>query len=99
MRALPLLFAVFWTSVLTWSLLAGRLAEGLRRRHPLVYDTLGPPVVAGPLGRELALLRFLLAGRYQVLDDPALVRLSGVLRTFLVAYAAFFAVAPVALLK
>jgi hypothetical protein len=99
MRALPLLFAVFWTSVLAWSLLVGRLAEGLRSRHPLVYQTLGPPMAAGPLGRELALLRFLLAGRYQRLDDPALVRLSGVLRSFLLAYAAFFAVAPVAFLN
>lgn len=32
MGALPLLFAVFWTSVLTWSLLAGRLATLRRAR-------------------------------------------------------------------
>jgi hypothetical protein len=106
MGMLPVLFAVFWTSVLAWTLLVGRLTEALRRRHPLVYDALGGVGVAaaGPgrpmgVGRELALLRFLISGRYQFLDDPALARLCGVLRTFLLAYAAFFAVAPVLLLK
>jgi len=106
MLMLPVLFAVFWTSVLAWTLLVGRLTESLRRRHPLVYDALGGAEVAaaGPggqigVGRELALLRFLISGRYQFLDDPALVRLCGLLRTFLLAYAAFFVVAPAVLLK
>lgn len=104
MLVLPLLFAFFWTSVLAWTLLVGRLSEGLRSRHPLIYDALGRPAEArlaavGPMGRELALLRFLLGGRYQLLDDPGLVRLCGLLRTFLIAYAAFFLVAPVALMK
>ena len=101
---LPLLFAVFWTSVLAWTLLAERVAEGLRRRHPLVYDGLerslgSAALAASPVGRELGLLRFLLAGRYQHLGDPALGRLCGLLRTFLLAFVAFFLAAPALLLR
>jgi len=104
MPMLPLLFAVFWASVLAWTLLAERVAEGLRLRHPAVYQGLGSSLgsaalAASPVGRELALLRFLLAGRYQALGDPALGRLCGLLRTLLLAYVAFFLVAPALILR
>jgi hypothetical protein len=101
MPVLPLLFAVFWASVLAWTLLAGRVDESLRRRHPLVHQALGAAALESPLlvGRELALLRFLVAGRYQRLGDPGLQRLCGLLRTLLLAYVAFFLVAPALMLR
>lgn len=104
MPVLPLLFGVFWASVLSWTLLVERVAEGLRRRHPLVYSGLerslgSAALAASPVGRELGLLRFLLAGRYQALGDPELGRLCGLLRTLLLAYVAFFLVAPALMLR
>ena len=102
MHAAPWLIAVFLTSVLAWTLLVSRLTAGLRRRHPLLYDALDGSAAAAArplgLGREIALVRFLLGGRYQHLDDPSLVRLCALLRHFLLAYAAFFLVIPAALL-
>jgi hypothetical protein len=95
-RFVPVLFAVFWTSVLAWSLMSARLAEGLKSRHPLVHQRLERPALApqASFGAELALLRFLLARRYAHLGDPHLERLAGWMRQFLLAYAAFFLAAP-----
>ncbi|MGH9362865.1 MAG: hypothetical protein ACRD2T_13205 [Thermoanaerobaculia bacterium] len=96
MKLLPLLFVVYWISVLGWSLLVSRLCHHLRSRHPLLYEALGRPslVPAGDWRGELGLLRFLLARRYRFLPDPGLVRLCGAMRLLLVAYAAFFLTAP-----
>ncbi len=92
----PVLFSVFWTSVLAWSWMTVRLAEGLKSRHPLVHRRLERPALAprAPFEAELALLRFVLSRRYAHLGDPHLARLGGAMRQFLLAYAAFFLAAP-----
>jgi hypothetical protein len=95
----PVLFAVYWSSVLVWFLLASRLCEGLRRRHPLLYDALGRPAMAVGGGGELALLRFLLVGRYRFLEDRGLVRLCGTMRAFLCVYVLLFLTLPGLMLR
>lgn len=96
MSLLPALFAVYWLSVLAWSLLAARLCGALSERHPLVYAALGrpAPLAANGLRGDVALLRFLLGGRYRFLDDRKLVRLCGAMRTLLVVYVLFFLTLP-----
>jgi hypothetical protein len=106
---LPALFAVYWTSVLAWCLMASRLCDGLSRRHPLLYAALGnpapladnpfkAPLKAGLKG-DMALLRFLLGGRYRFLEDRGLVRLCGAMRTLLCVYVLFFLALPGLLLR
>lgn len=101
MRLVPLLFTVYWSSVLVWFLLASRLCERLRRRHPLLYDALGRPAAANgvSLRGELALLRFLLVGRYRFLEDRGLVRLCGAMRAFLCVYVLLFLSLPGLMLR
>jgi hypothetical protein len=110
---LPALFAVYWTSVLVWCLMASRLCEGLSRRHPLLYATLGRPAplaindlkadvkadLKADLKGDMALLRFLLGGRYRFLEDRGLVRLCGAMRTLLCIYVLFFLALPGLLLR
>jgi hypothetical protein len=90
------LFAVYWTSVLVWCLLASRLCEGLSRRHPLLYASLGRPVPLADKGfrGDVALLGFLLGGRYRFLEDRRLVRLCGAMRALLCVYVLFFLMVP-----
>jgi hypothetical protein len=92
----PVLFGVYWSSVLAWYLMASRLCVALSRRHPLLYDTLGRPAVSGPGGLQgdLALMRFLLGRRDRFLDDRRLGRLCGAMRAFLWVYALFFLALP-----
>ena len=92
----PVLFSIYWSSVLAWWLMSSRLCEALSRRHPLLYDALGrPTALAGNhLRTDIALLRFLLVGRYRFLDDPRLVRLCGAMRAFLCAYFLLFLTLP-----
>ena len=101
MSVLPLLFVVYWTSVLLWCLMASRLCWALSRRHPLLYDALGRPTpLAGKgLGGDFALLRFLVGGRYRYLQDRGLARLCGAMRAFLCLYALFFLTLPGFLLR
>ncbi len=96
MKLVPILFVVYWVSVLGWSLLVARLCHGLRTRHPLLYESLGRPslAVAGNGKAELGLLRFLFARRYRFLRDPGLVLLCGAMRFYLVGYAVFFLSVP-----
>jgi hypothetical protein len=98
---LPVLFAVYWSSVLAWCLMASRLCNGLSRRHPLLYAALGSPtpLAANDLKGDMALLRFLLGGRYRVLEDRGLVRLCGAMRTLLCVYVLFFLSLPGLLLR
>jgi hypothetical protein len=97
----PVLFAVYWSSVLAWYLMASRLCATLSQRHPLLYDALGrPAAVAGSgLRGDLALMRFLLGRRDRFLEDRGLVRLCGAMRTFLWAYALFFLALPGLMLR
>jgi hypothetical protein len=97
----PVLFAVYWSSVLVWFLMASRLRATLSQRHPLLYATLGRPAVfAGSDFREdLALMRFLLGRRDRSLDDRGLVRLCGAMRTFLWVYTLFFLALPSLMLR
>jgi hypothetical protein len=92
----PVLFAVYWSSVLAWYLMASRLCVALSRRHPLLYATLGRPALAGgsDFRRDLALMRFLIGRRDRFLDDRGLGRLCGAMRTFLCVYALFFLALP-----
>jgi hypothetical protein len=92
----PVLFAVYWSSVLAWSLLASRLCAALSRRHPLLYDTLGRPALAGgsDFRGDLALMRFLLGRRDRFLNDRGLGRLCGAMRALLCVYALFFLSLP-----
>ncbi len=39
MSLFPVLFAVYWSSVLVWFLMASRLCAALSQRHPLLYAT------------------------------------------------------------
>lgn len=98
---IPVLFAVYWMSVLVWSLLASHLCQSLSRRHPLLYEALGRPApLAGTgLRSDFALLRFLLAGRDRFTEDRRLVRICGAMRVLLVAYFAFFLTLPGLLLR
>jgi hypothetical protein len=96
MKLVPILFVVYWLSVLGWSLLVSRLCHGLRTRHPLLYESLGRPslAAAGGVKGELGLLRFLFARRYRFLRDPGLVLLCGTMRFFLVGYVLLFFTLP-----
>jgi hypothetical protein len=93
---LPALFAVYWSSVLAWCLMASYLCEGLSRRHPLLYDALGrpAPLAASGLKGDVALLRFLVGGRYRFLEDRGLVRVCGAMRALLCVYVLFFFALP-----
>jgi len=100
-RLFPVLFAVYWTSVLAWYLMASRLCATLSRRHPLLYDALGRPALAGgsDFRGDFALIRFLIGRRDRFLDDRGLVRLCGTMRTFLCVYALFFLALPGLMLR
>jgi hypothetical protein len=91
----PVLFAVYWSSVLVWFLMASRLRATLSQRHPLLYATLGRPAAAASDFRgDLALMRFLLGRRYRFANDRGLARLCGAMRTFLWVYVLFFLALP-----
>jgi len=92
----PVVFAIYWSAVLAWSLMAARLCRGLSVRHPLTYEALGrpAPLAVTDLKGDLALLRFLLNGRYRFLDDRRLVRLCGAMRSLLCVYVLFFLTLP-----
>lgn len=92
----PVLFSIYWSSVLVWWLMSSRLCEALSRRHPLLYDALGrpAPLAGNDLRTDFALLRFLLGGRYRFMDDQRLVRLCGAMRAFLCAYFLLFLTIP-----
>jgi hypothetical protein len=98
---IPLLFAVYWSSVLIWSLLASHLCESLSRRHPLLYEALGRPAPLSwtDLRSDFALLRFLLAGRDRFTEDRRLVRVCGAMRVLLAVYFAIFLTLPGLLLQ
>lgn len=94
---LPVLFSVYWLSVLAWCLLAERLCASLSRRHPLLYESLGRPApLATGSGMQdaFALLGFLLRRRDRYVDDPRLARLCGAMRGLLIAYSLFFLMLP-----
>jgi hypothetical protein len=97
----PVLFAVYWSSVLAWYLMASRLCGALSRRHPLLYDTLGRPALAGgsDFRGDFALMRFLIGRRDRLLDDRGLVRLCGAMRALLCVYALFFLSLPGLMLR
>ena len=95
MSLFPVLFAVYWSSVLAWYLMASRLCVALSQRHPLLYDTLGRPALAGSDFRgDFALMRFLLGRRYRFLNDRGVARLCGAMRALLCVYALFFLALP-----
>jgi hypothetical protein len=82
----PWLFGFYWLSVLAWWGLERKLSAGLRRRHPLLYASLGRGA--------LALLGFLLRRRDRFTGDAEIARLCGAMRTFLLFYALVFLSAP-----
>lgn len=97
MEIWPVLFVVYWTSVLCWLLLADRVCAGLSRRHPMLYESLGRPALAssGPGFRsELALLRFLFSGRDRHTGDERLSRMCAVMRGLFLGYILFFVSLP-----
>ena len=91
MPSFPLLFSIFWLTLLAWSLLACRLTEGLRARHPLVYQRLSS---LGGAGHEIGLLRFVWVRRDRFLGDPGVSRLCLAMRALLVSYVLFFLMLP-----
>lgn len=98
----PVLFAVYWLSVLAWCVLAEQLCSSLSRRHPLLYDALGRPApLAAGSGMQdaVALLGFLLRRRDRHMDDPRLARLCATMRGLLIAYSLFFLTLPALLAK
>lgn len=91
----PVLFCVYWCSVLMWCLLASRLCDALSRRHPLLYAALGRPALTGSdLRGDLALMRFLFGGRDRSLGDRPVAVLCGTLRVLLCVYVLFFLALP-----
>ena len=64
----------------------------IRRNTALLSAALGrpTPLAANDLKGDMALLRFLLGGRYRFLEDRGLVRLCGAMRTLLCVYVLFF---------
>ena len=86
MSLFPVLFAVYWSSVLVWFLMASRLRAALSPRHPVLCAT-------GFHG-DLALMRFLLGRRDRSVDDRGLARLCGAMRALLVGYTLFFLALP-----
>lgn len=101
MRLIPVLFTIYWSSVLVWSLLASHLCDSLSRRHPLLYEALGRPALLSGTGlrSDFALLRFLLAGRDRFTEDRRLVRICGAMRVLLAVYVVFFLTLPGLLLR
>jgi hypothetical protein len=102
MQIWPILFVVYWASVLVWLLMAHRVCRGLSQRHPLLYENLGRPALVTPglgMGSEMALLRFLLNRRDRHTGDESLVRLCGAMRGFLGAYVVFFVTVPGLMLR
>ncbi len=102
MVSFPVLFAVYWVSVLAWSLLAARLCRSLSQRHPLLYDTLGRPAplaVRQGMQGELALLGFLLRRRDRFMEDRQVARLCGAMRGLFVVYLLFFLALPALLIR
>jgi hypothetical protein len=98
----PVLFAVYWISVLAWCLMAARLCRTLSQRHPLLYDTLGRPALLATgqgVQGELALLWFLLRRRDRFIGDRKLARLCGAMRGLFVVYLLFFLTLPAFLLQ
>jgi hypothetical protein len=95
MPLIPALFSVFWVSVLAWCLMVAGLERHLAARHPAVHAGLGRTGNGNlPLGRELAMLRFLCAARDRGLGDSGLGRRCTALRLLLVGYTVFFLVTP-----
>jgi hypothetical protein len=91
----PVLFSVYWCSVLVWCLLASRLCDALSSRHPLLYAALGRPALTGSdLRGDLALMRFLFGGRDRFLRDRPVAVLCGTLRVLLCVYVLFFLSLP-----
>ena len=87
---------VYAVAVVVWSLLASLLRRTLSGRHPLLFQTLratSRPGLLG-LGSELALLRFVFAGRDRFTRDRRLVLLCGAMRSMLCVYGLFFLVVP-----
>ncbi len=96
----PVLFSVYWLSVLAWCVLAEQLRASLSLRHPLLYEALGRPApLATGSGMQdaVALLGFLLRRRDRDMDDPRLARLCGAMRGLLVGYSLFFLILPAVL--
>lgn len=91
MSLFPVLFAVYWSSVLVWFLMASRLRAALSQRHPLLCGT-------GFRG-DLALMGFLLGRRSRLVDDRGLARLCGAMRVLLVGYTLFFLALPSLVLR
>jgi hypothetical protein len=93
----PVLFAVYWISVLVWCLMAARLCRALSERHPLLYDILGRPALLATgqgMQSEIALLGFLLRRRDRFMGDRKLERLCGAMRGLFVVYLLFFLTLP-----
>lgn len=101
MSLFPVLFAIYWLSVLAWCLLASRLCDGLSRRHPLVYAALGRPAPLTGHGfrGDVALLGFLAGRGYRFLDDRRLARLCGAMRALFCVYVLFFLALPGLILR
>ena len=87
MSLFPVLFAVYWSSVLVWFLMASRLRAALNQRHPLLCCGAG-------FRGDLALMRFLLGRRSRLVEDRGLARLCGAMRALLVGYTLFFLALP-----
>jgi uncharacterized membrane protein len=70
------------------------LLREMRSRHPDLWESLGRPtlVINNSVSNGLAVQRFLWRKDYEALHDPEFILLARRLRTFNLAYLAFFAV-------
>jgi hypothetical protein len=87
----PVLFLILMVCVVIGITLTSRFHRLLRERHPDVYDSLGRPSFRNNSAENgWASLRFILAGHFETLDDPEVVRLCRVIRIFFFCYSVFF---------
>ena len=88
----PLLFLVFVAcGIISYATMA-QLHRTLRDQHPAIYESLGQPTLFwNNSGKNsLAVMKFVLSGRFRETQDPEVIRLCRFIRAFSYTYWAFF---------
>src|SRR5437764_4113787 len=88
----PILFLVGLLCVIVSYAMTAQLYRLLRERHPAVYDSLGQPTLFwnNSPKNSLAVLGFVLGGRFKQTHDPEVIRLCRFIRAFSYSYWTFF---------
>src|SRR5947207_4107524 len=88
----PLIFLAFLVCAVVSYATMAQLHRLLRERHPAVYDSLGQPTLFwnNSPKNSLAVLGFVLGGRFKQTHDPEVIRLCRFIRAFSYSYWTFF---------